>query len=234
MNNGILYGIGVGPGAPDLITLRAVNALARVDAILAAASPKNDDSAALAIAKPHLNPAANILRLDFPMTRDNASLQKAWQTTASTTMQVLATGKNAAFLTLGDPLIYSTFAYLLRAVLKLAPATPVQIIPGITSFQAAAAQTGISLCEGEESFTLISGIAGEEEIENLLRNPGPAAILKVYSNYQAIARALKTAKRECVQVSFVERAGEEIRRGAPDKKPPYMTLVLCPARNKPE
>lgn len=230
MKSGILYGIGVGPGAPDLITLRAVQALAHVDVILAAASSKNDYSMALSIAKPHINSNANYLRLDFPMTRDETILKDAWLSAAKTAIGVLASGKNAAFITLGDPLVYSTFVYLKSAVLKLAPKTSIQIIPGITSFQAAAAKTGISLCESDESFTLISGIADEDKIKKLLRNCGPAVILKVYRNYEAISRALEMEKRECVQVSFVETEKEEIKQGAPETRPPYMTLIMCPGR----
>uniref|UniRef100_UPI002611171B SAM-dependent methyltransferase n=1 Tax=uncultured Desulfovibrio sp. TaxID=167968 RepID=UPI002611171B len=77
--NGTLYAVGVGPGAPDLLTLRAARVLGGVDVILAAASPRNDYSAALETARPPLRADARILRLEFPMTREEAPLRAAWR-----------------------------------------------------------------------------------------------------------------------------------------------------------
>lgn len=226
---GILHGIGVGPGDPELISLRAARILADVDVILAAASPKNDHSLALAIARPHLNPAAEVRRLDFPMTRDAAILRDAWRKAAQNVQAVLAQGKNAAFLTLGDPLVYSTFSYLMTELKKLAPEVKINVVPGITAFQAAAACAQTPLCEGEEPFTLLSGILPQKDLEELLGRPGGAAILKVYRNYKAITGALQAAGRaqSCVTASYVGQPGEKITAGLPAAKPPYMTLILA-------
>ena len=97
---GTLYAVGVGPGAPDLLTLRAVEALRRVDVILAAASPRNDYSRALETARPHLRPDVRLQRLEFPMTHDKATLRAAWEKAAGITRDVLRGGENAAFLTI--------------------------------------------------------------------------------------------------------------------------------------
>ena len=109
----------MGPGAPDLLTLRAVEALRRVDVILAAASPRNDYSRALETARPHLRPDVRLQRLEFPMTHDKATLRAAWEKAAGITRDVLRGGENAAFLTIGDPLVYSTFGYLLKTLRQL-------------------------------------------------------------------------------------------------------------------
>ena len=227
---GTLYAVGVGPGAPDLITLRAAAVLGKVPVILAAASPRNDASAALEIARPHLSPAARILRLDFPMTREKTELRAAWSKAAETTLSVLAGGEDAAFLTIGDPLIYSTFGYLLRTVRELAPATPVNIIPGITSFQAAAARTETILCEGEQSLHILPGIRRGEDLAAELAGADMAVILKAYRNFPAIARALVATGRasEALLASHVERPEEVLRRGVDegDARPPYMSLIL--------
>ena len=98
---GTLYAVGVGPGAPDLLTLRAVEALRLVDVILAAASPRNDYSRALETARPHLRPDVRLQRLEFPMTHDRATLRAAWEKAAGITRDVLRGGANAAFLTIG-------------------------------------------------------------------------------------------------------------------------------------
>ena len=91
---GTLYAVGVGPGAPDLLTLRAVEALRRVDVILAAASPRNDYSRALETARPHLRPDVRLQRLEFPMTHDKATLRAAWEKAARPSPRPRACGRN--------------------------------------------------------------------------------------------------------------------------------------------
>ena len=233
---GILYAVGVGPGAPDLITLRAARVLGAVPVILAAASPRNDASAALETARPHLSPEARVLRLDFPMTRDEAELHSAWRKAAETTLAVLAGGEDAAFLTIGDPLIYSTFGYLLRTVRVLAPESRVEVIPGITSFQAAAARTETILCEGEQSLRILPGIRSGEDLAAELGEADMAVILKAYRNFPAIARALAVTGRaaDALLASHVERPEEALRRGVDegDTRPPYMSLILSTASGR--
>lgn len=229
---GVLFGIGVGPGSPDLMTLRAVDRLGRADVILAAASPRNEHSVALSIARPYLKSGVETLRLDFPMTRDKAVLQEAWDKNAALTAAQVRQGKNAAFLTLGDPLVYSTFGYLLRTVRALVPGLPVDIVPGITSFQAAAAHTGTVLCEGGEALHVLPGILDGETLKDCLDHPGRAVILKAYRNFPAIRASLQAAGRadDAVFVSHLGLEGETVCRGlAGVDKPPYLSLVIAGA-----
>ena len=163
-SRGTLFGIGVGPGDPDLLTLQAIKRLEKVDIILAAASPRNEQSIALSIARPHLREDVETLRLNFPMTRDREILKEAWDNNARLTLEMLNSGKNAAFLTLGDPFVYSTFGYLMRTLKCLDPELSIQVTPGITSFQEAAARTGTMLCEGGQSLHILPGILDEEEL----------------------------------------------------------------------
>ena len=227
---GVLYGVGVGPGAPDLLTLRAVNVLGKVDVILAAASPRNDYSAALETARPHLRPDVRMLRLEFPMTRDRAVLHEAWRVAAEETQKVLENGENAAFLTIGDPLVYSTFGYLMQTLKQRAPHLPIEIISGITSIQAAAARTGTILCENSESLRIIPGINSREELEKALDGADTAVILKAYRNLPAIVDALRATDRldSCMLASHVEQPAERLRQGIDleEGTPPYMSLVI--------
>ena len=227
---GVLYGVGVGPGAPDLLTLRAVNVLGKVDVILAAASPRNDYSAALETARPHLRPDVRMLRLEFPMTRDRAVLHEAWRVAAEETQKMLENGENAAFLTIGDPLVYSTFGYLMQTLKQRAPHLPVEIISGITSIQAAAARTGTILCENSESLRIIPGINSREELEKALDGADTAVILKAYRNLPAIVDALRATGRldSCMLASHVEQPAERLRQGIDleEGTPPYMSLVI--------
>jgi precorrin-2/cobalt-factor-2 C20-methyltransferase len=237
--------VGVGPGAPDLLTLRAAHVLAGVDVLLAACSPRNDYSAALDTALPHVRPGTEIVRLAFPMTRQGDMLRRAWDEAARRSLAVLESGKSAAFLTIGDPLIYSTFGYLLREIRKKSPDQPVEIVPGITSFQAAAARACLPLCEGEQSLRVLSGINNAETLERDLTGADTAVILKAYRNIGAIAQALRATGRDadCLVAGRVElpderlttlgklnRQGEQERNPASDRAtPPYMTLILSPA-----
>lgn len=228
--SGILYGIGVGPGAPDLLTLRAVKVLGAVDVILAAASPRNDYSTALETARPHLRPATEILRLEFPMTRDAAVLEDAWNMAAAATEEVLRGGRSAAFLTIGDPLVYSTFGYLARTLRMRAPELQVEIVSGITSFQAAAARTNTVLCEGEENLLIVPGINNRAELARGLGFADNTVILKAYRNFPTIRAALQDAGAErSVFASRVYLEGEMITgdlAALPDV-PPYLSLVLA-------
>lgn len=229
--NGKLYGIGVGPGAPDLLTLRAVNVLGSVDVILAAASPRNDYSTALRTAMPHVNPAAEILRLEFPMTRHRATLEEAWGVAAERTAEVLRSGRSAAFLTIGDPLVYSTFGYLMRTLAVQAPELEVEVVPGITSFQAAAARTRTVLCEGHETLLILPGINAAEPLEEGLAFADNSVILKAYKNFPAIRAALAGAKclDRAVFASRVYLDGEMISHDVASLSdtPPYLSLVLA-------
>lgn len=233
MNRGKLYAVGVGPGAPDLLTLRAVKILGSVPVILAAASSKNEASLAVSIARPHLNADARIIRLDFPMTRNKTLLKEAWGKAAGQTLAFLNEGCDCAFLTLGDPLIYSTFCYLMRTLKKLEPEIVMEAIPGITSFQAAAARALFPLCEGRQNLRIASGIGNEEDLLRELQSVDPCAILKVYRNYKAIRNALSDSGRlkSAILASFVEREGESIRPFQGEEQPPYMSLILCPAED---
>jgi len=228
--HGILYGIGVGPGDPELITLKAINTLKKVDVVLAAASTKNDFSLAQDIAAPHLRTGVDIVRLNFPMTRDQAVLDAAWAANANTVNTLLAQGKSAAFLTLGDPLTYSTFGYLLRTLNGRLKDIRVEVIPGITSYQAAAAHTCRVLVESGENLAVVSGVASEEELERILSAADSAVILKAYKNMPVITRVLKRLglADDAVFVTRLGHEGQEVITSLDEvpEKPSYFSLVM--------
>lgn len=228
---GRLYGIGVGPGDPDLITLRAVRALGLVDVILAASSSRNEYSLALSIARPHIPEHTRVVDLAFPMTRDAQALRLAWEKNARLAASLLLQGNNAAFLTLGDPLIYSTFGYLMRTLETLAPEIPVTVIPGISSFQAAAAATRTVLCEGGENLLLQAGINSRKRLAEELRMADNAVLLKAYKNLPAIRQAFADAGKSdnALFVSSLGHTGETVNtlENAPEK-PGYLSLILAP------
>jgi len=169
---GILYGVGVGPGDPGLLTLKAVAVLGAADVIYAAASTKNDYSVSLSVARPHLREGAAVRTLAFPMTRDEAALAAAWEKNARIVLADMEAGLGVAFLTLGDPMTYSTFGYLLATVQRLAPGARVEIVPGVTSYAAAAALSGRVLAQREETLAIVSGAAGGDALRRSTPSSG--------------------------------------------------------------
>lgn len=232
---GTLYGLGVGPGDPELLTLKAARILGRVDAVLAASSTKNDYSLSLDIVRPHLRPGVEVIRLGFPMTRDREVLESAWEKNAALAADILKSGRDAAFITLGDPLLYSTFGYLLPRLRATLPEAGVSIVPGITSFQAAAAAAGEVLAESGENLLILSGVAGEARNGELLEMADRAVILKAYRNFPAIRELLRRKGREGGTI-FATRLGIDGERvireleDAPDA-PHYLSLCLVGKKN---
>jgi precorrin-2/cobalt-factor-2 C20-methyltransferase len=234
---GTLYGIGVGPGDPDLITLKAVKILQRVSFVFAAASSRNSHSLAERTVAPHLRKDTPVVRLDFPMTKDQTELARAWEENAHTIRKVLERGSDAALITLGDPMTYSTFGYIMRTMNAMDPPLPIRIIPGITSIQAASAATGWVLAEGEESFTVVSGAMGPERLRAVIEHTDTVVIIKVYRRYREIMSALKELDLtgRSVLVSHCGLADEKIVWEPVDRMngmPPYLSLLLIRKKAK--
>lgn len=234
---GTLYGIGVGPGDPELLPLKAVRLLGEVDIVFAASSSKNSYSLAMDIAGPHIPETTPVIRLAFPMTRDREETGRAWEEHARTVIERLDRGENAAFITLGDPTTYSTYGYVLRNLRRLRPDLPVETVPGITSYQASAARLNIPLVEGEESLLVTSGVQGGQRLREMDRLPENIVFLKAYRNAADICAALEEngLLENSVGISRCGLPEEEIIRDVCDfrERPPgYWTIILA-KRNRP-
>ena len=229
---GTLYGIGVGPGDPDLITLKAIKVLKEVDVIFCASSSANDHSIAQNIIAPHLNGNLPVRRLPFPMVRDKGRLKDAWAENARTVLRELRAGKDVAFLTLGDPLTYSTFGHLLKALFEIEPGIPVVTVPGITSYHAAAARLNLPIAHGNKGFYVVSGVDGGGDIKEALKKSHTVFVLKAYREIENIKAVLRDLglEDEAVLVREIGLEGEEISKGLSSVKerPPYLSLVIVP------
>ena len=156
---GTFYGIGVGPGDCDLLTLKAVKALAQADIIAVPESSREAGSTAYDICRPHLKEDVEILSLEFPMIRDVAQREQFRRNNAHRVAEQLNQGKHVAFLTLGDPMLYSTYLYLLE-YLKQGGVTPVSI-PGVYSFTAISNMLNLPLVKGDENMAVVCAIDEE-------------------------------------------------------------------------
>jgi precorrin-2/cobalt-factor-2 C20-methyltransferase len=229
---GKLFGIGVGPGDPELITKKAIRLINEADVIFTAASTKNNYSLALKIAEPYISKNADIQNLSFPMIKDKIKSAKAWNNNAEKIAMVLDKGKSAAFITLGDPVTYSTFGYILQAMKNIRPEADIEIVPGITSFHAAAARCNKILVEAEETLAIMSGAYGGENIRAIADKVDKIAIVKAYKNTEDINNALKETgfMEKSIAISKCGRKGEEIIdniKELENRAPDYWTLILA-------
>ncbi len=229
--HGRFFGIGVGPGDPGLIPVKAVNILNSVDVIFCASSSKNNHSLAVNIAGPHLKENVPVRKLAFPMTMDKDTARRSWLMHTRTILDELKQGKDAAFLTLGDPLIYSTYGYLLRYLKQDQPELHIETVPGITSFQAAAAATNTILVEGEESLLLLSGVHGGDKLRELSSKVDSVVFLKAYKNISDICTALEeTARMDAalgvVRCGFTDQEIFQDIRELCSLDPRYWTLII--------
>ncbi|WP_028325112.1 precorrin-2 C(20)-methyltransferase [Desulfatirhabdium butyrativorans] len=230
--SGTLYGIGVGPGDPELIPVKSTRILQAVDVVFAAASTKNDYSLAVSIARPYIPEATPIRMLRFPMSTRAEETHGAWRCNAQCILNELDQGKDAAFLTLGDSMTYSTYGYVLRQIGSMRPDAHVVTIPGITSYQAAAAAMNTPLVEGEESMLLVSGAQGGDRLRQFGMKPDTVVFLKAYRNVGDIHAAIEEshAYDRCVGISNCGMPDQHIEtdiRQYLDRKPDYWTLIIA-------
>lgn len=219
------YGIGVGPGDPKLLTLKAVEILQEIEVIAIPKSKMDRESVAWEIAKSHCPAETRILELEMPMTSDEKILQAAWQSGAEKIQEEMQAGNSVAFLTLGDPSLYSTYSYLLTILEKELPPERIETIPGITAMAAAAARVNRPLATGDEPLVVVPGIAGLEEYEKFPN----LVLMKVSRNLPEVLERVRSSGAEAVLATRVGQAGEEIRvLDAQEEleKVDYLSLVL--------
>jgi precorrin-2/cobalt-factor-2 C20-methyltransferase len=212
---GTLYGVGAGPGAPDLLTVRAEQVLQRCPVICLPASARGESYAGRIIKHLIDLERQEVLMVRFPMQRDKEMAQSARQAAANDVLDRLQAGLDVAFVTEGDPLVYSTFGYLLEAVRKLDTAIPIAIIPGVSSITAAAGAACLSLAAWDERIAIIPAAyaLGHEEEESanlrtLLQLFHTVVLLKVSSVFDALLDLL--AELDLLQHAvFVRRCSTE-------------------------
>ena len=231
---GTFWGIGVGPGDPELLTVKAIHGIQQADVLIAPKTEKKEGSVALSIAKPYLKKDIEIVYQVFPMVADFSSSTEAWEKNRDEILSLLEQGKNVAFLTLGDPMFYSTYIYVYR--LLQSTGVNIQTIPGIPAFCAIGSQLGYPIVEGNDILSIIPATASEEKIKQALAASDNVVLMKVYKNFSHIADLLaeKDMARQAVMVS---RCGlpDEMRiddiEAQKDKKVNYLSTILT-RRNK--
>lgn len=220
---GKLWGVGVGPGDPELLTVKAVRVLREADVVMVPDTSKSDKTA-LNIAKDYLT-GKELVFVKTPMVRDKAVVDAAYEEAAGKITALLDQNKQVVFLTLGDPTVYSTYMYIHEKVLR--QGYEVEVVPGVTSFCAAAARLNISLCQGSEPLLVIPA---SHDQEALLDVPANKVFMKAGRSILELQQTL--ADRGMLGgASMVENCSMANERVYPDfaelKEPSgYFSLVI--------
>ncbi len=207
MNMGTLYGIGVGPGDTELITVKGARLIAESEHIFVPKARIRTESIALQIAKPYINENAEIHEQVFTMTSDRQELAKCWNESALEVLEVLRDGKDACFLTIGDPLLYSTYIYLVRRLRANQPDVNIVTVPGIMALNAAAALTDFALGEGKEPVTILPIADDLDATAKALEQTGTVVLMKIGKRLPAILDLLEE-KGAFESSVFIAKAGQ--------------------------
>ena len=175
-----LTGIGVGPGDPDLLTVKAVKAIQDADMIMCPASAEDRPSIALSVVESLIDKSKNqeIVKLIFPMTKDKAVLEAHWKENSKIMAEKVLSGKNVVYLTVGDPYLYSTWIYMHREISKKHPEMKITVIPGIVSMFTFASKVGISIAEGAEKVSIIPSCYDLSSVKEIAKNSEVLVFLK--------------------------------------------------------
>ena len=224
---GKLIGIGVGPGDTELVTLKAAKVLKSVPVVFSPKSSKEKESIALSIVRQILEERKDYKRLMivepiFPMIENKKELEKIWTSASELIAQYLNTGRDVAFITLGDPSIFSTYSYVQK---RLIDKYEIETIPGITSFTACAAAKNKALVEQNDILTIVPKI--DDRLEEILDYSDSIVLMKASRNTSRLESTIEDKKRpkEIYSVQNCTRENEKIIEGFSNEKP-YLTTTI--------
>jgi len=234
---GVLYGVGLGPGDPELVTVKAARLIGAAD-VVAYHSARHGRSVARAIAAPYLRGDQVEEQLVYPVTTEatdhpggyEGAMEEFYASAAARLMAHLEAGRDVVLLAEGDPLFYSSYMHMHK---RISGRFRTEIVPGVTSVSAASAALGMPLVEGDDVLTVLPGTLGGAELTERLRGTGAAAVMKISRSYGDVRAALKDSGR-LEAAYYVERAsagGQQVISRAGDVDPagvPYMSLVIMP------
>jgi precorrin-2/cobalt-factor-2 C20-methyltransferase len=232
-----VIGVGVGPGDAGLLTVRALDVLRSVDRVFAPCTSTESVGRAEAIVR-DAAPDVRVERLVFVMQPDGDARHDAISAAAARVVDCARAGERVAFVTLGDPNVYSTFSAVADVVARQAPEVPVVTVPGIMAFQELAARAGTVLVDGRESLVLLPAHTGDAEVAAAVRDGERAVVVyKGGRHLPALAERLGDAGRldDAVLGELLGMPGERVApvRAVADRPASYLATVIVPPRRRP-
>ena len=202
-----IYAIGVGPGDPELLTRKAERILRAVPVICAPTASPADSSYALSIIEPLLDlKRQEVVIQVFPMRKDQSGLDEFWESAAAEVAERVRGGSDVAFITIGDPFIYSTFLYIYRIFREKYPEIPIEVVPGVSSINAAAIAAGLPLGQASERIAIIPAAFEEKDLRRILVDFDTVVLMKVSRVFDGIYALLQELGLE-KKAAFVSRVG---------------------------
>ncbi|GAA2424176.1 precorrin-2 C(20)-methyltransferase [Mycolicibacterium llatzerense] len=242
MTTGTLYGVGLGPGDPELVTVKAARLIGEAD-VVAYHSARHGHSIARRIAEPYLRPGQIEEHLVYPVTTETTShpggydgaIEDFYAEAAERIATHLAAGRNVALLAEGDPLFYSSYMHMHTRLTERFHAV---IVPGVTSVSAASAAISTPLVQGEQVLTILPGTLPAGELQRRLADTDAAVVMKLGRSYPAVRQALSSAGR-LDEAFYVERASTEAQRVLPAADVdaatvPYFSIAILPGSRRTE
>ena len=229
-----LIGVGVGPGDPELVTVKGVRALREADVVVVPVMDTLERGRAEATVL-HYVGEEKVVRIVFALNErtDRARREAAWDAAGERDAELLRRHGTVAFATIGDPNVYSTFTYLAQTIGEVVPGTAVETVPGITAMQDLAARSGAVLTEGTEPLTLVPVTAGAAVLKDALEGPGTVVAYKFGRLAAQVATALRETGRTegAVWGSALGLPEESLRSAAElgEDPVPYLSTLIAPA-----
>jgi len=224
--SGTLHGLGVGPGDPELVTLKAVRLLRGLP-VIAYPAPEEGASFARSVVASHLSPAQAEIAIRVPMTPSLAPAQAVYDRAATEIAKHLEAGRDVGVLCQGDPFFYGSFIQLFE---RLAPRFPTQVVPGVSSLMACAAAAHVPLVTRDEILTVLPATLAEAALEKRLKHAEAVAILKLGRHFAKVRRVLKRLDLAS-RATYIEHASLESQKllpieAADPKSAPYFSMIL--------
>ena len=229
------YGIGTGPGDSTLVTIKAVNTMKMLDILYTPEPKKGGDSLALSIVKEYVPDTVEIKLRHFPMNNDSVEKMASWDAIAAEIKDDVKAGKEVGFITLGDPMIYSTYVYIME---RLMDEIEVETIPGISSFSNIASNQNFPLVMDTDPLMVIPCTMEEEKIDAALQTYDCFVLMKVYKNFKEIVQKLEKYDLidSAILVSNSSQEREVVYKDLRDvhlqEKISYFSTILVNRNNK--
>jgi precorrin-2/cobalt-factor-2 C20-methyltransferase len=233
-----LFGVGVGPGDPELVTVKGVRVLREADIVFVPVAVESTEPGRAEGVVLHYVEAGRVVRLEFSLSDDSALREANWERAATTVADAMAGAATAAFATIGDPAIYSTFTYLAARVRSLLPGVGIELVPGITAMQDLAARSGMPLVQGNESLALLPLTAGLDRLRSALEAFDAIVCYKGGEHLPEILEVLAEVGRldDAVYGARLGLEGQQLgpARDMEGRRGPYLsTLIVPPKRVSP-